>query len=177
MEFTGKVAGVGKDYLTNKWQITFTVNEEEALSGVEELNKSERLTVKAHPYRKRRSKDANALLWACLGDLARAHRTDNWSMYLAMLRDYGKCTYICVRPEVVEAVKAQWRECEEQGVIYINGEKAIQLRCYFGSSTYNTAEFSALLDGVIYEMKEAGLAIPLREDVERSLDLWSKNHE
>lgn len=177
MEFTGKVAGLSKDNLTNKWQITFTVNEEEALSGVEELNKSERLTIKAHPYRKRRSKDANALLWACLGDIAVALRTDKWEVYLKMLRRYGKFTYICVKPEVVDAVKNQWRECEELGPISINGTEAVQLICYFGSSTYNSAEFSILLDGVIDEMKELGLAIPLSEEVERSLDIWKRNHE
>lgn len=177
MEFTGKVAGVGKDYLTNKWQITFTVNEEEALTGLQEIKDKERLTVKANPYRKKRSKDANALLWACLGDIAAALRADKWDIYLRMLKRYGKYTYICAKPEVVEAVKAQWRECEELGPISINGAEAVQLICYFGSSTYNSAEFSILLDGVIDEMKELGLAIPLSEEVERSLDIWKRNHE
>jgi hypothetical protein len=94
-----------------------------------------------------------------------------------MLKRYGKYTYICVKPAVVEAVKAQWRECEEIGRVNINGQEAVQMLCYFGSSTYNTKEFSVLLDGVISEMKEMGIEAPTSEDMRRALEQWGKQHE
>ena len=46
--------------------------------------------------------------------------------------------------------------------------------CYFGSSTYNTKEFSVLLEGVISEMKEARLETPTSEDMRRSLEQWER---
>lgn len=103
--------------------------------------------------------------------------TDKWSIYLLMLKRYGKYTYICVKPNAVPAIKKQWRECEELGEIDINGEKAVQMLCYFGSSTYNTKEFSHLLDGVISEMDLIGLETPGEKELERAVEQWEKNYE
>lgn len=127
-------------------------------------------------HREKRSKDANALLWACLGELAGALRSDKWAVYLQMLKRYGTFTYICVKPKAVEAVKKQWRECEEIGTINIDGEEAVQMLCYFGSSTMNSKEFSILLDGVISEMKEMGLDVP-DKDLERVIKQLEERDE
>lgn len=127
-------------------------------------------------HRQKRSLNANALLWKCLGDISEALKTDKWQVYLQMLRRYGKYTYICVKPGVVDAVKKQWRECEEIGEIQIGGETAVQMLCYFGSSTYDSKEFSILLDGVISEMKEMGLETPMSTEMERAIELWEKNN-
>ena len=127
-------------------------------------------------FREKRSLNANRLLWDCLGEIAVALRTDKWNVYLMMLKRYGKYTYICVKPNVVESVKAQWRECEEIGEININGEKAVQLLCYFGSSTYDSKEFSVLLDGVISEMKEMGLKAPSEREFDMVIESWKKSN-
>ena len=127
-------------------------------------------------HKEKRSNNANRLMWECLGDLAVAMKTDKWDVYLLMLKRYGKFTYICVKPSVVDAVKKQWRECEEIGEIEINGQKAIQLLCYFGSSTMNTKEFSTLLDGIISEMKECELPTPMDRDIERAIKQFEKSH-
>ena len=110
-------------------------------------------------HKQKRSLNANALLWHCLGEIANALNTDKWEVYLQMLKRYGKYTYICVKPNVVDSVKKQWRECEVLGDIEINGQKAIQMLCYFGSSTYDSKEFSSLLNGVISEMEESASSI------------------
>lgn len=121
-------------------------------------------------HREKRSRDANALLWACLGELAGALRSDKWTVYLQMLKRYGQYTYICVKPKAVEAIKKQWRECEEIGHINIDGQDSVQMLCYFGSSTYNSKEFSILLDGVISEMKEMGLETPADRELKRAIE-------
>ena len=87
-----------------------------------------------------------------------------------MLKRYGEYTYILVKPNVVEAMKSQWRECEVVGETVINGKKAVQMLCYFGSSTYNSKEFSVLLDGVVSEMQELGLQPPPSGDMKRSIE-------
>ena len=102
---------------------------------------------------------------------------DKWDIYLQMLKRYGKYTYICVTPNVVDAMKAQWRECEIVGDIKINGKDAVQMLCYFGSSTYNTKEFSTLLEGVISEMREMGLQTPPTKEMRRALEEWERKHE
>lgn len=134
------------------------------------------LDVELKIHREKRSLNANRLLWDCLGEIAVALRTDKWNVYLMMLKRYGKYTYICVKPNVVKSVKAQWRECEEIGEININGEKAVQLLCYFGSSTYDSKEFSVLLDGVISEMKEMGLKTPSEREFDMVIESWKKSN-
>ena len=121
-------------------------------------------------HKEKRSRDANALMWACLSEIAQAIQTDKWAVYLQMLRRYGQFTHICVKPEAVEAIKKQWRECETVGDITINGKPAVQLLCYYGSSNYNSKEFSILLDGIISEMREMGLEPPPSEEMRAALE-------
>lgn len=122
--------------------------------------------------RGKRSLDANGMLWACLQEIATAVRSDKWSIYLQMLKRYGRFDYVIVKKKAVEMMKRQWRELEEVGEIDIHGEKAVQLLCYYGSSTYDRKEFSVLLDGVISEMKEIGLTPPPDRQTRELLEKW-----
>ena len=134
------------------------------------------VSAKLEIWREKRSLDANALFWSCISSLSTELRTDKWETYLMMLKRYGQFTYVCVAQKAVEAVKRQWRECEVIGDVEINGKPAVQLLCYYGSSTYCSKEFSCLIDGVISEMKELGLETPIPEDVKRSMEEWEKTH-
>ena len=175
MDLRGKIENLYKDFKTGRWNILLSLD---YYPPAEELEKiiPESLDIILKKHREGRSLNANALLWKCLTEIGRAMTppVDKWEIYLQMLRKYGKYTYICVKPNVVEAVKKQWRECEEIGPISINGTEAVQLLCYFGSSTYDTKEFSTLLDGVISEMEQLGLQLPLSEDLEHALKEWEK---
>lgn len=165
-----------KDWRSGKYQISVLINEESALQEIEQLVDEPKVQMSIAKYRAKRSLNANALLWHCLGKIADALRADKWDIYLRMLRRYGQFTYICVKPQAVEAVKEQWRECEEIGTVDINGQEAVQLLCYFGSSTYNSKDFSVLLDGVISEMKEIGIQPPLPEDVKAVIETYEKHN-
>lgn len=126
-------------------------------------------TLEIKQKRKERSLNANAALWVLLGEMAAKLRTSKDELYLEMLSRYGVFTHVVVKPNVVERVKAEWRTVRELGEVTINGQKGIQLQCYFGSSTYDTQEFTRLLDGVISEAGELG--ITLISDADRALML------
>ena len=171
MESRGKLASIQKDWLTNDILVTFKVD---SIGDAESL-KDVDLDIIAKKHRKKRSLDANGLLWKCLGEIATTLRADKWQIYLQMLKRYGKYTYVCVKPTVVDAMNLQWRECEVVGEMEINGQKAVQMLCYFGSSTYDTKEFSVLLDGVVSEMKEMGLTPPPSKEMQIALEQWKNN--
>lgn len=158
------------DFKTRKPLLTFLV-QGEAERFEKYLDKPLDLNIEKH--RERRSLDANALLWACLGELAKALGTDNWSMYLFELERYGKYTYIMCRTDAVDDLSRQWRE------IKIVGEEdgMTKLLCFFGSSTYNSAEMSHLIDGVISDMKDAGLDPPVTADIRIAIDSMSKTRK
>ena len=176
MNFTGRVEAVSRDWQSSRLRITFTVNERAAETEIDSIKDAEILDIKAVKHRKKRSLDANALLWHCLGEMAASLGVDKWGVYLAMLKRYGKYTYICVKPHVVDAVRQQWRETEVVGEVDINGQRAIQMLCYFGSSTYDSKEFSVLLDGVVSEMREMGLEPPLPQDLKEAIETYEKHH-
>lgn len=134
-----------------------------------EKYKNKDLDISFVQHRARRSLDANACLWACLGDIAKAINQDNWSVYLLMLERYGKFTHILVKPEVVEAVRLQWRETKIVGETQVDGKPMVQMLCFFGSSTYDSAEFSRLLNGVISEMQDMHLEVPASAEMKAIL--------
>lgn len=132
-------------------------------------------------HREKRSLDANACLWKCLSDIARANKTDKWTEYLRALRDYGRYTYILIEHNAVEDLRRQWREIEVIGEAKYLDEETGEIKpmcevlCYYGSSTYNSREFSVLLEGVIEDMKDLGLDTPLRADVREMIAELEKN--
>ena len=130
------------------------------------------LRVKVVRYRKKRSLSANAMFWHCIGEISKAMQVDKWDVYLQMLKEYGKYTYICVRPEMVDAVRSQWRESMIWNSVDVNGEEAVQMLCFFGSSSYNSKEMSVLIDGTIETMKELGLDTPMSQDIRVALEQW-----
>lgn len=173
MESKAKLVDVSTDFITKKMRVTFELDS--IVDPQEIQGKDLRLTAKI--WRNKRSLDANGLLWVCLDKIASALNTDKWEVYLLMLKRYGKFTYVLLKPNAVEYTKSIWRESEVVGEIDVNGEKAVQMLCYFGSSSYDTKEFSRLLDGVISEMKEMGLDTPAQEEMDRMLAEWGKKVE
>lgn len=171
MKFIGKFVNASKD-INGKWLITFTI--EDGSIEVIDTIKDKLLTINAVIHNEKRSKNANALLWECIGKIARAKRMDKWLVYLDILKHYGISSYVCVKPEAVEGLKRIWREIEVIGDLEINGKKATQCLCYYGSSTYNVQEFNDLLNCVFAEMDSMGLESPTQTELKRSLEAWNQ---
>ena len=168
MELKARLESILWDRRKKEAKITFssgTFPEE-----LETLEGDLRVTVKK--WRNKRSKNANAMFWACVGEIAEATGGDNEEIYLDLLRHYGTFTYIVVKKEALEAVKRQWREVEVVCESTLGGQPAVQVKAFFGSHTFDTKEFSRLLDGTISEMRNLGITPPPSEDMQRALAQW-----
>lgn len=130
-------------------------------------------TAELSVYRTKRSLNANAYLWALLDKMAAVLHTDKDKVYLMMLERYGVFTHLCVHPQAVERIQSEWRACRELGEVTINGKPAVQLQCYYGSSTYDTAEMARLLDGVVEECRELGIETETPEELARLKAEWT----
>lgn len=144
----------------------------EELKGI--IAKGKQLLVVIKQFRHKRSLDANAYMWVLLGEIASALRTTKDELYLLMLERYGIYTHVIVKPEAVSKVKQEWRTVRELGEVKINGNVGQQLQCYFGSSTYNSKEFSTLLNGVVEEAKEMGIDVISNREIKSLLEAWGK---
>jgi hypothetical protein len=125
-------------------------------------------------HRERRSLDANALFWKAASLIAEHIDSDKDSVYLKLLSRYGVFTHVIVKEEAVPQFKHEYRLCEELGTVTVNGKTGIQLRCYFGSSTYDTKQMSRLIDGALSELKEMGIDFVPYDDISKAKEEWEK---
>lgn len=105
----------------------------------------------------RRSLTANSAMWAMLRDMAAVLKTTDQELYLLALQKYGVSDYIACTPEAVPRVSRLYRLVIDRGPCYVNGNRLTCLQVFPGSSTYDTKQFSVLLDGVIQDAKEQGV--------------------
>lgn len=165
---------------SDKPEITLSLlcNRKEAIEAVTELKniivKGKHLAVDIKQYRAKRSLDANAYMWVLLSKMAIVLKTTKDELYLEVLDRYGVFTHIIVKPSVAERVKEEWRTVRELGEVTVNNQTGIQLQCYFGSSTYNTAEMAALIDGIISECKELNIEVLTEDEKNLLLMEWGK---
>jgi hypothetical protein len=148
---------------------------QEAVSKLKEiLSKGKYLQVEIKQYRARRSLDANAYLWVLLQKMAEILDTSKDELYLEELSRYGVFTHIIVKPNMVEKVKQEWRTVRELGEVTVNGQTGVQLQCFFGSSSYDSKEFSVLLDGVVSDAKELEIETMTPAEIESMKQAWGR---
>jgi len=130
------------------------------------------LAVEIKKQTRRRSLDANGMLWVIIGKIAEVLRANKDDVYLTMLERYGQFTPVICKPEAVERLKQEWRTVKEIGRGNIAGKVGVQLLCYYGSHTYSSREFSILLDGVISEAKLLDINIITESEKNLLIDQW-----
>lgn len=140
----------------------------------EAVSKGKLLDIEIKPHRQHRSLNANAYLWVLLEKMATVLKTTKDELYLLMLDRYGVFTHVIVKPEAVERVKAEWRTVRELGKGRIGNTEGVQLQCYFGSSTYDSAEMARLIDGVVSECKEVGIETLSPSEIALMNQEWGK---
>lgn len=173
MEWTGKLQNVSKDWQTSEIHITFTVNEQSAVSEIDSIKDCEKLRLTADKYRQKRSLDANAYAWVLMQRIAEAVNTDKWSVYLRCLQDYSRAfTHVIVKPKAVDMMKELYRTCIDLGEVTVNGTTGHQLQVYYGSSTFDTKQMSVFIDGIVRECKELGIETMPPAELERMKAQW-----
>lgn len=122
-------------------------------------------------HKTKRGLSSNGLYWSTLAQLARKLNVSNAYMHNVMLRRYGQperfedqVVYIML-PDTLEA-ENKALEAETYHLRPTSQTKAgkdgLTYRAYMlmrGSSTYNTEEFSRLLDGLLSDCKEMGIHV------------------
>lgn len=170
MRIKAKLKAVARDWTTDRWNITFEMLE----GNINELDKlkDKELAVEASKFYEKRSGKANRMMWACCTEIGQAERPprDKWDVYMDYIRRQGQCTLMQIIPEAFPKLRLTWRECEIVGRPIVNGHEMLDVLCYFGSSTYNSREFSILLEEIIQDMKAADLPTPTSEAMRRAIE-------
>lgn len=122
-------------------------------------------TLQIKEYRKKRSPDANAKLWALLGEMSAVLKLPPEEIYQGYIPDVGGNYWIApVRPEDIPAREKSWckghigRMIDDMGPCRsrdLAGHHNV--RFYEGSSEYDRATFSRLLEMVIQDCRQLGI--------------------
>ena len=137
------------------------------VKALQDLTGVDLLELSLTEYKPKRSLTSNATLWLLLQRLAVKLGTSKDELYLEFLKRYGTFTHVIVKPKAVDAIKKEWKAVVDLGEVTVNGQVGIQLQLYFGSSTFNSKEFSHLLQGVIDECEEQGLETITSKEFDR----------
>lgn len=173
---TGRIID-GSRGLMGKPRLTIEINEDEAFeTAFDELHAKEKISIELKPYREKRSKDANGYFWVLCGELAAKIGIPKEDIYREYVREIGGNYYTsCFQESEVQAVCDCWAR-NGIGWIYdilpskLNGCKIALL--YYGSSEYDTAQMSRLIDMVVYDCKENGIETATPNEIADMLNLW-----
>lgn len=112
-------------------------------------------------YRPKRSLDANAYAWVLIDKIAERMRLPKLEVYQDHIRTIGGVSEtLCIQDKAVEKFTQAWEKhglgwCAEIFPSRIAG--CTNVTVYYGSSTYDTKQMSALIDSLVQSCKILGI--------------------
>ena len=159
-----------------EWEITFSTKGDAGT--VYEKLKDVDVNAEFKKYNPGRSKDANAFCWALCTDIGKALTPPipKEEVYRKAIRDVGEYEPLPIREDAVATFQSRWSShgtgwfAEVVDDSKLKGYKLVF--AYYGSSTYDTASMSRLLDYLVQDARNMGLVIPAKKEQEEMLKSW-----
>ena len=125
------------------------------------LDKNKKYELVIREHRKRRSKDANAYFWEFLDKLAVKLRIGKTELYRELIRDIGGVSdQLIMKNEAVKRFCDGWSKNGRGWFCDVEGSRRVgwaTVTAYYGSSVYDTAQMSRLIDRLIWECNTVGI--------------------
>ena len=177
MELTGKAVGASLDFDTNRFRITFEVNESDIVKNeYDKLKCCDKLKIKAVRYTQRRSLDANAYFHVLVGKIADALTISKARTKNILICKYGQPQLLPDGNIMVYKTNAPEGFMWEQETIHCIPVKyednATFYKVYRGSHTYDTKEMSILIDGTVADAKELGIETMTPAELTEMKERW-----
>lgn len=151
------------------------------IESVGEVNLEKEYTVTIEIKRQKRSLDANGYFWTLLKKLANKLNISYIEAYKVYIKDYGVYEVMPIRKDAVARWVQQWQSrgdgwiCESLGDSKFEGYENI--KCYYGSSAYDTKEMSRLIDAVVVDCKEQGIETMTPDELMRLKQQWNREKD
>ena len=179
MKITGRIVGANIDFKTNKPMLMLQINElNDFKLLVDDMNSLEKLSIEIKPFRQRRSLDANAYSWVLMDRLAEKLNESKVNIYREYIRNIGgNSELVCVQNKAVERLRDAWHRNGigwQTETMPSKLEGCTNVILYYGSSTYDSAQMSRLLDLIIQDCKEQGIPTETPDEIARLKSLWGE---
>ncbi len=178
MDLTGTITKINMNYQNKKPIVELELDTND-FTPIEELSKLEKLTVVIKKWFKKRSLDANSYLWV-LADKIAKKLSDEGSIvtkedvYIDAIKQIGVFESLIIPEKAFDHFKFIW---EKQGLGYVIEEerrkdKCIRIKCYYGSSSYNTKEMSYVINLLVELAKNYGIETKTEQEINSLLNSW-----
>ena len=112
-------------------------------------------------HREKRSLDANTYCWVLLDKLAQATRLPKTEIYRKAIKEIGGVSdTVCVLEKAADRLEKGWA-CNGIGWFTERWESrlagCVNVTLYYGSSVYDTAQMSRLIDYIVQDCKALGI--------------------
>lgn len=178
LEFKGRFKDIVRDYFEDCYYITFSVQQD--VTDYVDSIKSKLLNIKVAENRKKRSLNANSYFHVLNGLLAESQNVSANYMKNYLISQYGQRLIIDNTPIVIKTnmSTAAILERSELHTWPINGgdSDANFYAVFRGTHTYDSKEFSRLLEGTVYECDLQGIQRLPSEEIESLVREWEKVH-
>lgn len=180
MRFTGTYVRTLINEL-NYAEVTFCVAKSEEMNKLKDL-KDIPLSIDVKIKREKRSLNANAYYWVLAEQIAKelSIRNDrpytNVDVYREHIKDVGAFYMIPVKKTKVDKFIKVWEEkglgwiCEDMRESNLEGYEV--LKCYYGSSEYDTQEMSRLIDLCVADAKELDIETMTPSELQSLKESW-----
>lgn len=126
-------------------------------------------------HREKRSLDANAMYWELCGKLARAINEPPEEVYKRHIKDIGNYEVLCVQDKAVGDFTRRW--CSNHLGRFVETRESKIMGCitclaYYGSSDFDKAQMSALIDNCIQDCKAVGIEIMTPDKIALLKEEW-----
>lgn len=137
-------------------------------------------TLKIEEKKQKRSLDANAYFWTLCGKLAEATGIGKTDIYRSYIKEIGgNSDIVCVMEKAVDDFRRAW---ERNGTGWLTEaipsklEGCVNVVCYYGSSTYDSAQMSRLIEMVVQDCKENNIETLTPNEIAAMTAAWGGTH-
>ena len=152
--------------------------QKQAITWLLEQDNTKKYEVKE--VKRRRSLDSNAYAWVLLGKLQDKLHIAKEDIYKSLIKEIGSYEVIPVKNEAVERFRQAW---SKNGLGWITETTKSKLEgftnviAYYGSSSYNTAEMSRLIELIVQECKQQDIETMTQNELKSLLESWNKHEQ
>lgn len=149
----------------------------EAVEIFDELHDSD-VSIEIKRWRQKRSLDANGYMWALLDKLAAALNRSKAEVYREEIRGIGGVSEtVCVRDVAVDKLIEGW---QHNGLGWFADKIPSKIKectnviLYYGSSTYDTKQMSALIDHIVQDCKALNIETMTPNEIAALMAGWEE---
>lgn len=149
----------------------------ELASYIDSLDDGKEYKLEIKEFKQKRSLNANSYAWTLIDKLAEKLRMPKTDIYKSYIKEIGgNSDIVCCLDRAVSDLCQAW---QGRGIGWLTEtepsklEGCTNVRLYYGSSVYDTAQMSRLIELIVADCKENDIETLTPEEIDRMNAEWS----